>query len=164
MDGKDVFDAIVIGAGAGGTTVASLLANDGKKVLLVDKNSAPGGRMITLKKNGFKYELFPINCVPTRGSLFEELTARLNKQGKVKPIYGDEFHKTSLISYEDKKGRVKTWNFTKSPFELLITFGVKRWDLPAIINIGKFFKTLEKMTPEEVEKLHNVSALDYVKQ
>ena len=37
----NVFDAIVIGAGPGGTTVASLLANDGKKVLLVDKNNTP---------------------------------------------------------------------------------------------------------------------------
>ena len=160
----NVFDAIVIGAGPGGTTVASLLANDGKKVLLVDKNNTPGGRMVTFKKDGYKYELFPINCVPTRNSLFEELSARLKKQDRVQPIYGDEFPKTTLISYEDKKGRVKSWKFTQSPFKLLQTFGVKRWNLPALKKIGAFFKKLENMPLNEIEKLHEISAFDYVKR
>jgi prolycopene isomerase len=159
---ENIFDAIIVGAGPGGTTVASLLANDGKKVLIVDKNDAPGGRMKTFKKDGFKYELFPINCVPTRNSLFEDLAARLNKQDKVKPVYGDEFPKTSMISYEDKKGRVKTWDFTKSSFQLLQTFGVNWWNLPALKRIGAFFKTLLNMPPEEIEKLHDISALDYI--
>ena len=159
-----VFDAIVIGAGCGGTTVASLLANDGKKVLLVDKNNHPGGRMITFRKDGFIYELFPINCVPTRNSLFEELAKRLNKQDRVKPIYGDEFPKTTEISYEDKKGRVKTWAFTESPLKLLQTFGLKKWNFPALKKTGAFFKTLENMPPDEIEKLHDISAFDYVKK
>jgi len=42
------FDAIVIGAGPGGATIASLLANDGKRVLLIDKNASAGGKMTTL--------------------------------------------------------------------------------------------------------------------
>ncbi|MCL2597911.1 MAG: NAD(P)/FAD-dependent oxidoreductase [Paludibacter sp.] len=159
-----VFDAIVIGAGPGGTTIASLLANDGEKVLLIDKNHLPGGRMTTFKRDGFKYELFPINCVPMRNSLFEELATRLNKQDRVKPIYGDEFPKISMISYENKKGKVKTWDFTKSPFELLHTFGLKRWNLPALKKVGVFFKTLENMPLSEIEKLQTISAFDYVKK
>ena len=160
----NVFDAIVIGAGPGGTTVASLLANDKKKVLLTDKNNLPGGRMITFKKDGFKYELFPINCVPTKNSLFEELAARLNRQDRVRPILGDDFPKTSMISYEDKKGRVKTWDFTKSPSQLLQTFGLKWWNFPALKKVGAFFKTLENMPPDEIEKLHDISALDYIQK
>jgi len=73
MDEK-IHDVIVVGAGPGGTTVASLFANTGKCVLLVDKNSKPGGRMITINKDGFSYELFPINCVPQHNSLFEKLS------------------------------------------------------------------------------------------
>ena len=164
MEEKNVFDVIVIGAGPGGTTVASLLANDGKKVLLVDKNNVPGGRMETFKKNGFKYELFPINCVPTRNSLFEELALRLKKQDRVKPIYGDEFPKTSMISYEDEKGRVRTWDFTKPPSKLMETFGVKWWNFGALKKIGVFFKTLETMPLNEIESLHDISALDYVRR
>jgi len=164
MKEKNEFDAIVIGAGPGGTTVASLLANDGKKVLLADKNDTPGGRMKTLKNNGFKYELFPINCVPTRASLFEELSSRLGKQDRVKPIYGDEFPKTSYISYEDENGKVNSWDFTKSPAELIFTFGLNKDDLSALEKVGKFFKTLEEMAPSEIETLHDISAYDYVKQ
>ena len=63
------YDAIVVGAGPGGVTVASLLSNSGKKVLLADKNPKCGGRMMTVVRDGFHYELFPINCVPQHNSL-----------------------------------------------------------------------------------------------
>lgn len=41
------YDVIVIGAGPGGSAAAALLAREGKKVLLVDKNKSAGGRMMT---------------------------------------------------------------------------------------------------------------------
>jgi len=37
------YDVIVVGAGMGGLTAASLLAKAGKKVLLVERNPCPGG-------------------------------------------------------------------------------------------------------------------------
>ena len=67
----DNFDVIVIGAGPGGVTVASLLANSGKKVLLVDKNQKAGGRMMTINK--------------------DKLSSALGKQHDVKLILGDDF-------------------------------------------------------------------------
>ncbi|HWS30681.1 MAG TPA: lipocalin-like domain-containing protein [Clostridia bacterium] len=73
------YDVIVVGAGPGGTTAASLLAHAGKIVLLIDKNPRPGGRMMTVKKDGFSYEMFPINCVQ-HGSLFEKLSKTLGKE------------------------------------------------------------------------------------
>lgn len=53
----DSYDAIVIGAGVGGLTVASLLAHAGKKTLLVEQADRVGGRAMTFKgdeilKNG----------------------------------------------------------------------------------------------------------------
>ena len=80
------YDVIVVGAGPGGTTAASLLANAGRKVLLIDKNQKPGGRMMTINRDGFSYELFPINCVPQYNSLFEKLSQTLGKQDQVKLI------------------------------------------------------------------------------
>ena len=57
-----MFDAIVIGAGPGGTTVASLLANEGKRVLLVDKNDLGFGkrswRYSMLVKDGVVEKMF----------------------------------------------------------------------------------------------------------
>ncbi|MDR2046704.1 MAG: FtsX-like permease family protein [Clostridiales bacterium] len=42
------YDAIVVGAGPGGTTAVALLAHGGMRVLLADKNPKPGGRMTTV--------------------------------------------------------------------------------------------------------------------
>ena len=42
------YDAIVVGAGVGGLTVAALLAYEGRKVLLVEKSNRVGGRAKTL--------------------------------------------------------------------------------------------------------------------
>ena len=43
------YDAIVVGAGVGGLTVAALLAYEGRKVLLVEKSNRVGGRAKTLQ-------------------------------------------------------------------------------------------------------------------
>ena len=37
------FDAIVIGSGMGGLSVASLLAQEGKRILLLEQNNVVGG-------------------------------------------------------------------------------------------------------------------------
>jgi phytoene dehydrogenase-like protein len=66
-------DAIIVGAGPGGSALAALLAKAGLNVLLVDKNSVAGGKMMTVQRDGFFYEMFPINAVPSRSSLFEKL-------------------------------------------------------------------------------------------
>ena len=58
---KNMFDIIIVGAGAGGSAIGALLAHKGYKILMVDKNPRAGGRMMTVHKDGFHYELFPIN-------------------------------------------------------------------------------------------------------
>lgn len=43
------YDVIVVGAGVGGLTAASLLAHEGKKVLLVEQSDRVGGRAMTFR-------------------------------------------------------------------------------------------------------------------
>ena len=54
------YDAIVVGAGFGGAASAALLARHGLKTLLLDKNAQPGGKAVTISKEGFRHELWPI--------------------------------------------------------------------------------------------------------
>jgi prolycopene isomerase len=50
---KEEYDVIVIGAGIGGLTCASLLARKGLKVLVVEQASKAGGYATSYKKDGF---------------------------------------------------------------------------------------------------------------
>lgn len=56
MKGKEI---IIVGAGFGGLSAAALLAKDGHKVTVIDKNSMPGGRAQVWKKDGFVYDMGP---------------------------------------------------------------------------------------------------------
>ncbi|MCL2508734.1 MAG: NAD(P)/FAD-dependent oxidoreductase [Oscillospiraceae bacterium] len=157
------YDAIVVGAGPGGSTVAALLANAGKRVLLVDKNAKPGGRMITIKREGFSYELFPINCVPQHDSLFEKLSAILGKQNDVNLILGDDFGIGKLY-YETPQGEIRGWMMNFKPanlIKMLGFIGVKLWDVRALAQMTRVAGKLIKMKEDEIAKLYNISAMEY---
>lgn len=51
------YDAIIIGAGLGGLTAGAKLAKEGKKVLLIEQHSKPGGCATTFKRGDFTLEV-----------------------------------------------------------------------------------------------------------
>ena len=51
------YDAIIIGAGCGGTTAAALLAKNGYDVLLLEQSSLIGGCCSTAKIRGYNFDL-----------------------------------------------------------------------------------------------------------
>jgi len=57
-----IYDAIIIGSGVSGMTSAIMLAKAGKRVLVLEQHSTPGGLMQTYRRDGL---LFPtgIHCV-----------------------------------------------------------------------------------------------------
>lgn len=158
------YDVIVVGAGPGGTTVASLLAHAGKKVLLIDKNPKVGGRMMTINRDGFSYELFPINCVPQHDSLFEKLSQRLGKQDQVKLILGDDYGIGKLF-YEDRDGKIASWQMGFQFPGVLKMFGflgVKPWHLRSLLQIARVATKFRSMTEAEISELYTLSAMDYL--
>lgn len=50
------FDAIVVGAGIGGLVCANYLAKDGMRVLVVEKNSQPGGYCTSFQRRDFLFD------------------------------------------------------------------------------------------------------------
>ena len=54
---KDNYDAIIIGAGAGGLSVGTSLAQNGQKVLIVEKNNKPGGNCTANKFGDYTFDL-----------------------------------------------------------------------------------------------------------
>jgi phytoene dehydrogenase-like protein len=158
------YDYIIIGAGPGGTTLAALLAHDSNRVLVIDKNDRVGGRMVTVSKDGFNYEYFPINGVPQHDSRFEELSVRIGKDKLVTPIFADDFPRgMGKLFYINEDGEISKWEMRSSftnQFKLFKALGVKgtkNW-MRTFKALGK----LAKMKPKEIEKLYNISAYDYL--
>ncbi len=53
---RDEYDAIIIGAGLGGLSCAALLAKQGFRPLVIEKNSKPGGYATSFERQGFTCE------------------------------------------------------------------------------------------------------------
>jgi len=50
------YDVIIIGAGIGGLTAGAILARNGKKVLVLEKNHMVGGYTVNFKRKGFEFD------------------------------------------------------------------------------------------------------------
>ena len=50
------YDVIIIGAGIGGLTAGAILARNGKKVLVLEKNPVAGGYAVNFKRKGFEFD------------------------------------------------------------------------------------------------------------
>lgn len=153
------FDAIVVGAGPGGSAIAALLAKAGIRILLVDKNVAAGGRMMTVQRDGFTYELFPINSVPAHNSLFEALTKELGLESEIKVIYPDHIGR---FYFEHPSGEIRTADIMRKNISLGALKKLLGLGLKDMVGLIRFFKKLIDLKPQDLDNLRSISALDFV--
>jgi phytoene dehydrogenase-like protein len=155
------YDVIVVGAGPGGSALAALVAKAGLRTLLVDKNRAAGGRMMTVHRDGFSFELFPINCVPATDSLFEKLIQDLGLEDQVQVIYPEM---VGRFYFELPGGEIRTMDMTankQSLGDLRRLLGVRLWDL---LKLVRFFRDMLAMGAEQLLDLAGISALDFLRR
>jgi phytoene dehydrogenase-like protein len=160
------YDVIVIGSGPGGSSSAALLQRQGYRTLLVEKNNILGGKMASIEKDGYAYDLFPHGQVPMRQPSFEALFRELG--------VGDEFE--PALAPDDPRDVIK------------ICYRRRDWKEPRIAPQGQamadptpFFKLwdlgpedqkkavdfmagLVTLPEEKLDDLDNVSMHEYISQ
>jgi phytoene dehydrogenase-like protein len=162
---SDKYDVIVVGAGPGGATSAAMLTKAGFKVLLLDKNSQPGGKTMTVSKNGFRYEYWPICVGPAAGGIFQSVIKDLGleKEAQIwlpdylaKAFYKNSAGKVNEIVLPGQKGLD---NPEKMLNDLLAWAEVGEKDLPEVLRLmGDLLGT----NPHDLAALDDVPLKDWL--
>ena len=74
VEGIGRLDLIVVGSGLGGLTVASIMAQAGYKVLVLEQHGTAGGNTATIEEKGYEFDTFH-----TVGGSVGRLTSPLRK-------------------------------------------------------------------------------------
>ena len=158
------YDVIVIGSGPGGASCATLLQKRGIQTLLVEKNNSIGGKMVSIEKDGYAYDLFPHGQVPMRGSGFEAIFGELGVSDEFEPALepGDD---RDIIKIAYRKRGWDEYRFTvqgqamsdPTPF-------FKLWDMDAEgeQKVLAFMASLATMPEEQIDRLDDVSMHEYL--
>ncbi len=151
-------DAIVIGAGFGGSACAALLAKRGFKVLLVEKNNLTGGKAMTLNKKGFTYSAWPVMGAPVQENKCQMLVDALGIGDKVTltPSEAGSFYKTPEGKYEP----MPKMDGSVDPVSLFGWLGIGMEDFEKAMT---FFGTLMAMPPEVIDSYDGTDFDSFIK-
>ncbi len=151
-------DAIVIGAGFGGSACAALLAQRGYKVLLVEKNNLSGGKAMTLNKKGFTYSAWPVMGAPVQENQCQRLIDTLGVGERVKLTSSEagSYYKTPEGKYEP----MPKMDGSVDPVSLFGWLGIGMESFEAAMG---FFGTLIAMPPEMIDEYEGTSFDSFIK-
>lgn len=162
---SDRYDVIVVGAGPGGATCAAILAKSGLKVLLLDKNSQAGGKTMTVSRNGFRYEFWPICASPAGGFQFQAVLKKLGLENEMQVFIPDPL---ALAHYREPSGKVRTMVMPgpsgllepdKMLQDLIAFLGVTDTDMPEVLRLMTDMMT---MGPHDLGLLDDVTVKDFL--
>ena len=149
---ETAYDGIVVGAGVGGAACAALLAKEGVKTLLIEKNDRPGGKAMTLSRRGFTYDLFPICGVPQLDTPFDAVLKALGMEAELELARPDPCG--CLFYRGPSSGEYKPfpWPGGRPPdiAEMGKWLDLKPEDME---EVGRFFTDVLTITPEQIEAL-----------
>ncbi len=153
------FDVIVIGTGPGGTSCATLLQKKGIRTLLLEKNEVLGGKMYSVDKDGYAYDLFPHGQVPIRGNAFEDIFATLGVSDEYVPALDvDDQREMITLAYRRKEWKdyrvLSQKQGLTDPTPFFDLWGATPEECEQIVAVMGEIMT---MSPEDRAKLDNVT-------
>src|SRR5580692_1247573 len=84
------YDSIVVGSGIAGLTAARILAQNGKRVLLLEKASILGGSLARFRVEGIPYDVgfhFTGGFTDDRNGVLDDILSLLGVRDRIHPIY-----------------------------------------------------------------------------
>lgn len=161
---REEYDVIVIGSGPGGASCATLLQKRGHRVLLVEKNGLLGGKMASIEKDGWAYDLFPHGQVPMRAPAFEPIFRELGVAHEFRPALApDDPRDIIKICYRSRGSSEYRMVAQKQAMADPTPF-FRLWDLdPADqAKVVGFMTELATMPDERLDALDDVSMHEYL--
>jgi phytoene dehydrogenase-like protein len=156
---RDTYDAVVVGAGFGGSACAGLLAKRGLRVLLAEKNARAGGKAMSLSKGGYTHTAWVVIGAPVQGNLYEAVLKELGMEDRVQlvaPANQGSIYKNSSGEY------VRMPQMPPEQIDPNVLFDwleVNEKDRePAL----KLFTELTFMPPNQIATLHDISFDDWL--
>jgi len=143
---KEIYDAIIIGAGISGLVCGCYLAKAGMKVLIVEQHNKPGGYFTSFKRKGFLFDA----AAHSFGNYREGGHVRkiFTEIGVDKIIKIERFDPSDIIIAPDFK--LTFWNDTNATIADIVTVFPKEKD-----NIINYFNFLTSSNQAEFTKLKN---------
>jgi len=147
---RDIYDAVIIGAGVSGLVCGCYLAKAGMKVLIVEQHFKPGGYCTSFKRKGFTFDAAAHSFGSFReggnmNRVFRELD--LDKRLKIK-----RYDPSDVIITPDYK--ISFWN------DLNRTIKELQGAFPHETEIRDFFDFMSSPKPAEIAALRNKTFKD----
>lgn len=136
------FDAVVIGAGNAGLTAAATLQRGGRRTLLVERHSVPGGCGTSFRRGRFEFEvaLHQLSGVGTEGQKRRTLRGLFSKLGildKIEFVQEDDLYRAMVPGHYD----------VTLPADWDGAIGALEASFPGNIdNLRRFFKLVREVT------------------
>jgi len=159
---EEKYDVIVIGAGIGGATCAALLARRGVKTLLVDQNAIPGGKAITMAKQGFRYEFWPISGGPSLNSRFAQVLEELGMKSEVAILTPQE---AVLMMYRGAgadRYQSRIAAAVPTPEGPMAIFEVLALHAETLPEVARLFGDIAQMSATDIDLLDDVTFSDFL--
>jgi len=107
------YDDIIVGSGISGLTAALMLAQNGRKVLLIEKSSAIGGSMSRFYKKNIPFDVgFHFTGALSKNEILNSMLSVLGIKDSIKSFLIDGYKANSIVfeksmSNKNKSGHVK---------------------------------------------------------
>ncbi len=137
----DKYDVVVVGAGNGGLSAACYMANEGKKVLVLEKHNLPGGCATSFRRGAYEFET----------TLHEMCQMGDGREGRPLGAVRDLLDNQYKLDVD--------WVAVEESFAATVTDEEGGFDVQMPVGVQEFIDEMERQVPGSRESMTTVMEL-----